>query len=158
MHVHADLVLRRATSAHGLRSAMRFVLAAALATCSCRHLLRLRQPAPVPPPAQAYFEFLLARRLESQGDTAGALAALKRAQALDPKSAEILAELAGFHARQNEGPEAIDAAERALKIDPNNLEAHRMLGLVFAALSEAGGPPVPGPHAGSRCDRRRSIT
>ena len=51
--------------------------------------------------AQAYFEFLLARRLEAQGDTAGALEALKRAQALDPQSAEILAELAGFYARQN---------------------------------------------------------
>ena len=87
---------------------------------------------------------MLARRLESQGDTAGALAALKRAQALDPKSAEILAEIAGFHARQNDGLEAIKAGEQALKLDPNNQEAHRMLGLVFAALSEAGNSPVPG--------------
>jgi tetratricopeptide (TPR) repeat protein len=122
---------------------MRFVLAAALATVLATPAVA-QPPASTPPSAQAYFEFLLARRLESQGDTAGALAALKRAQALDPKSAEILAELAGFHARQNEGPEAIEAAERALKLDPNNLEAHRMLGLVFAALSEAGNSPVPG--------------
>lgn len=94
--------------------------------------------------AQSYFEFMLARRLESQGDTAGALDALKRAQTLDPKSAEILAELAGFYARQNKGSEAIDAAERALAIDPANIEAHRMLGLVFAAWSDGGVAPPPG--------------
>jgi tetratricopeptide (TPR) repeat protein len=79
---------------------------------------------------------MMARRLESTGDTAGALEALKRAQALDPKSAEILAETAGFYARQNKGAEAVGAAERALAIDAANVEAHRMLGLVFAAWSE----------------------
>ena len=98
------------------------------------------QPVAVPaqPPAEAYFEFLLARRLEAQGDTAGALEALKRAAALDSKSAEINAELAGFYARQNKGEEAVAAAERALAIDPKNIEAHRMLGLVFAAWSDGG--------------------
>src|SRR5687768_10841094 len=95
-------------------------------------------PAAAQPPAQAYFEFLIARRLESQGDTTGALAALKRALALDPTSAEINAELAGFHARQNNGEEAVAAAEQALKLDPKNVEAHRMLGLVFSAWSEGG--------------------
>jgi tetratricopeptide (TPR) repeat protein len=92
---------------------------------------------------QAYFEFLLARRLESKGDGAGALAALKRAIALDPKSAELYAELAGFHARQNNGEEAVAAAEQALKFDPDNVEAHRMLGLVFAAWSDAPQGQVP---------------
>lgn len=97
------------------------------------------QPTPPPPQAQAYYEFLLARRLESQGDATGALAALNRAQTLDPRSAEVLAELAGFHARQNNGEDAVTAAEKALTIDPANVEAHRMLGLVFAAWSEGGG-------------------
>jgi tetratricopeptide (TPR) repeat protein len=92
---------------------------------------------------QAYFEFLLARRLEAQGDTTGALAALKRALTLDPKSAELHAELAGFHARQNNGPESVEAAERALTLDPNNIEAHRMLGLVYAAWSDSPAGQVP---------------
>jgi tetratricopeptide (TPR) repeat protein len=122
---------------------MRIVLIAALALAVAAPAAAQSQTAATPP-AQAYFEFMLARRLESQGDTAGALAALKRAQALDPKSAEILAELAGFHARQNDGLAAIEAGEQALKLDANNLEAQRMLGLVFAALSEAGSSPVPG--------------
>jgi tetratricopeptide (TPR) repeat protein len=94
--------------------------------------------------AQAYFEFLIARRLESQGDTTGALESLKRALTLDPKSAELHAELAGFYARQNKAAEAVEAAERALTLDPDNVEAHRMLGLVFAAWSDGGVTPPPG--------------
>ena len=94
-------------------------------------------------PPEAYFEFLLARHLEAQGDNAKALEALKRALALDPKSAELNAELAGFHARQNNGEEAVAAAERALTLDAKNIEAHRLLGLVFSAWSE-NGVPVPG--------------
>jgi tetratricopeptide (TPR) repeat protein len=102
--------------------------------------LSLAQPATAAPPdtrAQAYFEFMLARRLESQGNEAGALEALKRAIVLDPKSAELHAELAGYYARQNDGEEAVAAAERALTFDPGNIEAHRMLGLVFAAWADA---------------------
>ncbi|MGH9176498.1 MAG: tetratricopeptide repeat protein [Vicinamibacterales bacterium] len=94
--------------------------------------------------SQAYFEFLLARRLEAQGDSAGALEALKRAQALDPQSAEILAETAGLYARQNKGVEAVEAAERALKLDPKNTEANRLLGLLFAAWSDGGVAAPPG--------------
>ncbi len=101
-------------------------------------------PTAAAPSGQAYFEFLLARRLEGQGDTAGALEALKRAQALDPMSAEILAETAGLYARQNKAVEAIDVAERALKLDPKNVEARRTLGLLFAAWSDGGIPPPPG--------------
>ena len=44
----------------------------------------------------AYFEFLMARRLEGQGDHAGALAALERAASADPSSAEVRAEIASF--------------------------------------------------------------
>lgn len=97
-----------------------------------------------PPEAQAYYEFLLARRLEAQDDAAGALAALERARKLDPKSAEISAEIAGFHARQNQGPEAVAAAEAALKLDPDNDEAHRILGLVYSAWADGNVPPPPG--------------
>ena len=94
--------------------------------------------------AQAYYEFMLARHLESEGNAAGALDALKRAQALDPKSSEILAEMAGHYARQNKGPEAIEAANRALALNAGNLEGHRILGLVYAAWSEGGAPPSAG--------------
>lgn len=107
------------------------------------------QPTPAPAAsasasAQAYYEFILARRLEADGDEAGALAALERAGRLDPGSSEVLAERAGFHARQNDGLKARTAAEQALAIDATNIEAHRILALVFSAWSEGAGPPPPG--------------
>jgi tetratricopeptide (TPR) repeat protein len=101
-------------------------------------------PEPGTPGPEAYYECMLARHLESAGNAAGALDALKRAQALDPKSPEILAEIAGHYARQNKGAEAIDAAERALTLDASNLEAHRILGLVYAAWSDGGVQPPAG--------------
>ena len=40
-------------------------------------------------PTDTYYEFLLARRLEADGDVKGARAALERAATADPKSAEV---------------------------------------------------------------------
>jgi tetratricopeptide (TPR) repeat protein len=94
--------------------------------------------------ADAYLQFLVARQLESEGDTTGALEALKKAQALAPNSAEVLAEMASLHARQNRANDALDAAERALKIDQKNVEANRLLGLLYAAWSDGGVPPPAG--------------
>ncbi len=56
----------------------------------------------------AYFDFLIARHLEAQGDTKGAQAQLENAVAGDPQSAEVRAELAAFHLRRD----AADDAER----------------------------------------------
>jgi tetratricopeptide (TPR) repeat protein len=86
--------------------------------------------------SQAYLSFLMARRLEAEGDNSGALAALKRAAAADPRSAEIHAEMAGFHLRHNERPEAEAAAKAALAINPDNVGANRALGLLSAAAVE----------------------
>jgi tetratricopeptide (TPR) repeat protein len=108
------------------------------------HTEPVQAASPAPPSAQAYYEFLLGRHLEGQGDEAAALEAFKRAMAADPKSAEIRAEIAGFYARQNKADEAIEHAEQALKIDPSSTEAHRILGLVFAAWSDGSVDPPAG--------------
>ena len=103
--------------------------------------------AQTPPPAnqpQAFYEFLMARRLEAAGDTAGALAALERARTMDPDSAELHAELSGFYARQSRGDEAVAEAEQALTIDAANMEAHHMLGQIYAAWAEGAAPPPQG--------------
>jgi tetratricopeptide (TPR) repeat protein len=99
------------------------------------------QSSPPAPSAQAYFEFMQARRLESDGDVKGALAALDRAERLDPKSADVVAERAALYARQNQGPDARAAADRALRLDKDNVEAHRILALVYSAWSEGAGQP-----------------
>jgi tetratricopeptide (TPR) repeat protein len=110
-------------------------------------------PAPPTPSAEAYYEFLMGHRLDNAGDAAGALAALERAKKADPNSAEILAEVAGFYAKQNKAEEAIAAADQALKLDPDNVEAHHMLGLVYSAWAE-GAVPLP---AGQTPERLRQL-
>jgi tetratricopeptide (TPR) repeat protein len=100
--------------------------------------------APTDPKAQALYEFLMARRLESSGDAAGALAALERARQLDPQSGEISAEIAGYYFRQNRAADAVGAAQQALKLDKDNVEAHHILGTVYSTWSEGGAPPPAG--------------
>ena len=85
----------------------------------------------------AYFEFLKGRHLESLGQPVEALAAYERASKLEPASAQIRAEIAALHARNNRPDEAITAANAALKLDADNPEAHWVLGTVYAALVEA---------------------
>src|SRR5262245_30630848 len=96
--------------------------------------------------ADTYYEFLLARRLEADGDVKGARAALDRAAAADPKSAGIRAEIAALHLRRNERAEAEKAAKAALAIDEKNVEGNRVLGLLYAAAADASGERA-GPQA-----------
>jgi len=84
-----------------------------------------------------YFEFVMARRLEGQGDVAGALAALERAAAADPKSASIRAEIAGLEFRRNRRDEAEKAAREALALDEKNPDAHRILGFTYTNRVDA---------------------
>ena len=86
----------------------------------------------------AYFEFLLARRLEGAGDFSGAQAALERAAKLDARSSEVRAELGAFHLRRSQPEEAEAAAKAALAIDSNSVEGHRVLGLVYAGYADGG--------------------
>jgi pentatricopeptide repeat protein len=80
-----------------------------------------------------YYEFIMARRLEAQGDARGALAAFERAAAAAPQAAEIRAEIAAYHMRQNHLADAERAAREALALDDSSIEAHRVLGLLLSA-------------------------
>ena len=91
----------------------------------------------------AYY-FLMGRYLEGAGKVDEAVAAFKKAIALDPKSAEPRAELAGLYARQDKPKEAVEAAEDALRVDPRNREANRILGSVLAAAIDQRQPLKPG--------------
>jgi len=81
---------------------------------------------------------MLGRHLETADDIPGAIAAFKRAVQLDPQSSDVVAELAGLYMRQSRLDEALQAGEQAIKIEPANREAHRVLGIVYATLVESG--------------------
>lgn len=87
---------------------------------------------------EAYSQFMLGRHLETADDIPNAIAAFKRGIQLDPQAADIVAELAGLYMRQSRLEEAVQAGEQALKIQPGNREAHRVLGIVYATLVESG--------------------
>ena len=94
--------------------------------------------------AQAYYQFMLGRHLESDGEIDRAIAAYREAARLDPGAAEIRAELAGLFARQGRVDDASREARAALEIDSANQEANRILGSILASLVE------PGARAGDR--------
>ncbi len=108
-----------------------------------------------PGETNAYHQFVLGRYLEGQGDLDGALEAYRRASDLDPESAEILAEIAGLHARQNRATDALEVGEAALRLDPDNVEAHRVLATIFSALADSR---VQGQGTTAEATRRDYVT
>jgi tetratricopeptide (TPR) repeat protein len=84
----------------------------------------------------AYFFFVQGRMLEGRGDVAGAIVAYQKAADLAPTSAAIHSELAGVYARAGRAADSLREAQAALTLDPAEKEAHRIYGLVQAAMSE----------------------
>src|SRR5712671_7373272 len=110
------------------------------------------RPAPAVSPdkvAEAYNQFLMGHRLEEADDVNAAIAAYKRAMELDPTAADIPGELAGLYLRQNKIQEAMATAEQALKVAQANREANRVLGTIYAALSDSTGAGASRGRAGA---------
>ena len=99
--------------------------------------------------AEAYARYMIGRHLEGLDDTEGAIEAFRAAARLDPTAGEPLAELAELYARAGRAEDAVGAAEEALARESDNLSAHRVLGLAYAA---AGGS-----REGSREDLDRAV-
>jgi tetratricopeptide (TPR) repeat protein len=96
-----------------------------------------------PPPAtnpdtlgEAYFLFLEARELEDQ-DVDAAIAEYRKAAELAPGAAEIHAELALAFGRRGNTEQALAEANRAIEIDPKNVNGHRVRGLINADLADS---------------------
>src|SRR6185503_2314651 len=88
--------------------------------------------------------FSLGRYPEGEGKLDEAIAAHKHAIALAPASAELRAELAGLYARNDRAKEALETAQAAIEKDPDNQEANKILGTIYAALSDQRQPLQPG--------------
>ena len=115
---------------------MRRTVLVLLATVLAYPAVAGAQPAGGAASDTARYYFLVGRYYESKGEVDKAIASHKQALSLAPGSAEVRAELAGVYARQDRAVEAVDMAETALKQDPSNREANRIIGSVYAALVE----------------------
>ena len=112
------------------KSLMKLRVLAAVVSLLAAPVLARAQSAQVDRSAEAYAEFLNGRHLETTDNIDGAIAAFKHAAQLDPRAADIVAELAALYMRQSRLDEALAAGEQALKVAPSNREAHRVLGIV----------------------------
>ena len=133
-----------------MRTAIVVLAIATTGTTGVHAQTRAAASAPAPrviptqaPSTTAYYEFILARYLEANDDLDGAIAALLRAATLDPSSAEVSAELSSLYGRQSRIKEAMAAGEQALKIDPDNVTANRVLGTLYANLVQSSQPGAP---------------
>ena len=84
--------------------------------------------------ADAYYYFTMGHMLEQQfemsssGDLATqAIDSYKKALAIEPDSATILERLAEIYAKSQHIRDAVIQAQAALKLDPDNVDAHRLL-------------------------------
>ncbi|MFI5173365.1 MAG: tetratricopeptide repeat protein [Terriglobia bacterium] len=84
--------------------------------------------------AQSYYHYIQGHLLEEQGRFREAIEEYKLSIKYDPTSSFLNAELASAYARNSSIKDAVSEAEVAIKKDPNNLEAHRLLGNIFRSL------------------------
>src|SRR5438874_10555624 len=81
--------------------------------------------------AQAYYHFSKARLLDDQGQANQAIDEYKKALDLEPNNSLIYSEMAESYARNNKLREATDNANKAIQLDKDNIEAHRLLTTLY---------------------------
>ena len=80
---------------------------------------------------EAYYHFSKARLLDDQGQPGQAIDEFKKALELDPNNSEILSEMAESYLRNNRLREAVETAQKAIQVDRDNVEAHKLLTTVY---------------------------
>jgi tetratricopeptide (TPR) repeat protein len=84
--------------------------------------------------AQAYYHFSKARLLDDQGQGNQAIDEYKKALELDPNNSLIYSEMAESYLRNNKAREASETATRAIAIDKDNIEAHKLLTSIYLQI------------------------
>jgi pentatricopeptide repeat protein len=88
----------------------------------------------ISPVAEAYYHFSIGRTLEADGDWEGALDEYEQALAIDPTNSAIYSEMASSYFRHQQVRDAIDYAERAIRANNDNLDAHQLLSSIYTGL------------------------
>jgi tetratricopeptide (TPR) repeat protein len=84
--------------------------------------------------AQAYYHFSKARMLDDQGQANQAIDEFKKALELEPNNSLIYSEMAESYARNNKAREAVETANKAVQIDADNIEAHKLLSTIYLQI------------------------
>lgn len=96
------------------------------------------QTSPQAEQADLYYYFTLGHSLEMQYETTGradlatqAIDAYKKALAMDPRSSVVMERLAEIEAKSQHIRDGVAHAQEALKLDPDNVDAHRLLARIY---------------------------
>lgn len=81
--------------------------------------------------AAAYYHYMLGAMKENSRDYTGAIEEYREALKNDPEASEIFARLASLYAQTDRLDEAVADAQKAIERNPDNEEAHRMLGQIY---------------------------
>ena len=88
--------------------------------------------------ADLYYYFTLGHSLEMQYEATGraelatqSMDAYKKALEMDPRSSVIMERLAEIEAKSQHLRDAVAHAQEALKLDPDNVDAHRLLARIY---------------------------
>jgi tetratricopeptide (TPR) repeat protein len=130
-----------------------------------------KAPAPPLSPADdtargdAYYYFMLGHLDEQQFEAAGktelanrAIDSYKKALELAPNSPVIMERLAEVRAKAQQLREAVDQARAVLKIDPDNVDAHRLLARIYVrTLGDQGGGDAQKENLGKAIEEFQAI-
>src|SRR5262249_21428992 len=83
---------------------------------------------------EAYYHFSKARLLDDQGQSSQAIEEYKKALELDSNNSLIYSEMAESYLRNNRMREAVETAEKAVQVDRDNIEAHKLLSSVYLQI------------------------
>jgi len=97
-----------------------------------------KQDAPPPDRSDSYYYFTLGHLNELQFELTGdgaratqAIDAYKKALELNPNSPVVMEHLAEIYAKSQRIHDAVIEAQAALKIDPDNVDAHKLLARIY---------------------------
>jgi tetratricopeptide (TPR) repeat protein len=92
--------------------------------------------------ADSYYHFSLARLADADDRFEDAISEYKKALDLDPKNSTIYSQMAQSYLRNSKPEEAIAAANKAVEIDRDNIDAHMLLSQIYwQRLVRPGGRP-----------------
>jgi tetratricopeptide (TPR) repeat protein len=81
--------------------------------------------------AKAYYHYMLGSLKEVSRDYSAAIDEYRKALKYDPEASEIFSRLAYLYVQTNRMDEAIKDVQKAIEMNADNKEAHRMLGQIY---------------------------